>query len=162
MTHEFVSLSVYFCLNGNLIGLNFIFSSFVSFELVSGRKAMLVFADFSIRAVPFPTVLVFFNSFKEELADDFRSCSFHHLLFFYSEMLVKFIFSELAKLFPSDGVHDQLGSLINIQIDFLISVKSQVVGVNTFLAFLAQALFKVRTNSVGWIAIVRIIAVFVA
>lgn len=115
---------------------------------------MLIFTGLSVGAIPFPSILVFFNSLKEEFADDFGSGTFHHFLLFLAKDFSKFFFRQVVELLASDGVHNELGSLINIKIDFLVSVECKVVGVNTFFAFLAESLLEVRTDSVGWVTFI--------
>ncbi len=160
LTHQLISLSIYLFLNWDLISLNFGFSGFVFFEDVARRKAMFVFTCLAIWTIPFPSVLIFFNSLKEELADDFWSGTFHHLLLFLAEDFSKFFLGQVIKFLASNCVHDQLGSLINVKINFFVSVQCQIVRVNAFFSLLTESLLKVRTNSVGWVAfIIWVIAV---
>ena len=115
---------------------------------------MLIFTYLPNWAIPFPSILVFFNSLKEELANNFGSGTFHHFLLFLAENFSEFFFGQVVELLASDGVHDELDSLINVKIDFLVSVECKVVGVKTFFALLTKSLLEVRTNSVSWVAFI--------
>jgi hypothetical protein len=120
---------------------------------------MLVLASFSIGAVPFPSVLIFLGGLQKELTHDFRSGSFHHFLFFFAQDLSQIIFREGTELLASNGVHDKLGSLIDVKIDFFVSVEGEIMGVNTFFAFLANSLLEVRTDSVSWVIFILVVTI---
>ena len=115
---------------------------------------MLIFTNLSIWTVPFPSVFILFNSLQKEFADNFRPGTFHHLFLFFTEHFVDIVFRQLAELFTSNGIHYELGSLINIQIDLFISVQGEIVRVKTLLAFLTESLLEVRADCVGRIGIV--------
>ena len=114
---------------------------------------MLVFTGLTIRTVPFPTILLFFCRLEEMFTDDLWSCTFHHLPFFLSQHFIEIVFREIVHLFSTDGIHNQLGSLINIQINGLRSVESKIVRVDTFFTLLTKALFKIGTNNISWVFI---------
>ena len=115
---------------------------------------MLILASFSIGAVPFPSVLIFLGSLQKELTNDFGSGSFHHFLFLFAQDFPQFLFREGTELLASNGVHDKLSSLIDVKIDFFVSVEGEIMGVNTFFAFLANSLLEVRTDSVSWVIVI--------
>ena len=114
---------------------------------------MLVLTSFSIGAVPFPSILILLSSLQKELTHDFGSGSFHHFLFLFTQDFSQFFFREGTELLASNGVHDKLSSLIYVKIDFFVSVEGEIMGVNTFFAFLADSLLEVWTDSVGWVII---------
>lgn len=157
-----MSLCIYSLFDWNLIFFHFWLSFFIFSQPISWRETMLVFTNVTIWTMPFPTIFVLFSSFQKEFTDNFGSCSFHHLKLFFSQKFIEIIFWKLAHFFSSDCVHDQLSSLINIQIDFLSSVKSEIMWVNTFLSFLAKSLFEIRANFVGWIIIIWVITVLIS
>ena len=67
-----------------------------------------------VGAAPIPAVFIFFAGLKEELADDIGSASFDDFSLFLSDHFIELIFGQFAKIFASDGVHDELGPLIDI------------------------------------------------
>lgn len=120
---------------------------------------MLIFANITIWTMPFPTILAFFNSFQKEFTHNFRSGTFHHFKLFLTQKFVKVIFWKLTHFFASNSVHNQLSSLIDIQIDFFSSIECKIMWVNTFLSFLTKTLLEIWTDFVGWIIIIGIIAI---
>lgn len=55
------------------------------------------------------------------------------------------------KLFPAQCIHDELGSLVDIEIDVLSAVEGQIVRVDALLSFLAEALLEIGADHVGWV-----------
>jgi hypothetical protein len=133
----------------------------IFFQSIARRQAMLVFAFVSIvGTTPVPPILVFFSSFEEEFADDIRSAAFYYFSFPFSDRSVQLFLSETAQLFTSNCVHNQLCSLVHVKIDVFSSVKSEIVGVYAFFALLADALFEVGADDVGWILLFRFFTLF--
>lgn len=55
------------------------------------------------------------------------------------------------KLFPAQCIHDELGSLVDIEIDILSPVEGQIMRVDALLSFLAEALLEIGADHVSWI-----------
>ena len=125
---------------------------------------MLIFASIAIvRAVPIPTIFLFLGGFQEKFTNDVGFAAFYHLSLLFPNSFCQLFFSQLAQLFSSDGVHDKLNSLVDIQIDFLRAVKSQIVGIDTLFTFLAEPLLEIGTYSIrGVIILIRILCLFQA
>lgn len=156
---KFVSFFIYFLFDINFVLFNLNFSC-ISFEFIAWRQAVFVFATITIVwAAPVPTILIFFHCLEEKFAHDIRSASFHYLSFLLSNHLVQFFFSKLTELLSSYCIHNKLSSLVNIKVDFLGPIQSEVVRVDTFFSLLAKTLFEVRTDNVGRVFVfVRIIS----
>lgn len=84
---------------------------------------MLIFTSISIVWTgPIPSVFIFFYSFKEKFAYNLWPASFHHFLLFLADYFSQLLLRKLVKLLAAYCIHNKLGSLIYVQIDFLGSI----------------------------------------
>lgn len=158
---KFVSFFIYFLFDINFVLFNLNFSC-ISFEFIAWRQAVFVFTTVTIVwAAPVPTILILFHCFEEKFAHYIRSASFHYLSFLLSNHLVQLFFSKLTELLSPYCIHNKLSSLVNIKVDFLCSIQSEVMRVDTLFPLLAKALLEVGTDNVSRIFVfIRIISSF--
>jgi hypothetical protein len=111
---------------------------------------MFVLASVSIvRTTPVPSVLVLLDCFQEESTDNIGLTPLQDLPLLLADHFCQVILRQLTQLLASNGVHDQLCPLVNIEIDFLITVESQIMRIDALFAFLAKSLLEIRTDDVG-------------
>jgi hypothetical protein len=106
---------------------------------------VFVFAAVTVSTGPVPPIFIFFDCFKEVLADNIRFLSFDILFLFVSDEGIELLFAQIRE-FSTELVHDKLGSLIDIKIDLLVTIKGEIMGVYTFFTTLTETLFEIRTD----------------
>lgn len=115
---------------------------------------MFVLASISvIGTAPIPSVFILLHRLQEKFTHNIRSTPFYDLSLFLAYHLPQLFLRQLIQLFPPYCIHDELGSLVNVEVYFLCPVESEVVRIYTLFALLAETLLEVGTDGVSWILI---------